>query len=275
MGLAAAGFTVPFAIQTKAIPVALTGRDVCGRAKTGSGKTLAFGVPMLARLSGEADTRRPLAMVSGTDSGVGSAGRRGPRSRCRRVQSHRAGCLWRRLAPSADRGAQSRRRRDRRNSAASHRPLEGERARPQQGRDRGARRSRSHGRRWLHAAGRMDPPQGHRLPPDHVVLGNPRRRCRAPRSPVHEGSDRSSHRFGHRHGRHDASSVSCRSSHGQRQGRSSDCFRRRQGAGVLPDEAGVRSCRASVAGSRRAGNGDPRRSCPGVAREGDASVRRR
>ena len=63
MGLAAAGFTAPFAIQTKAIPVALTGRDVCGRAKTGSGKTLAFGVPMLARLTGEADSRRPLAMV--------------------------------------------------------------------------------------------------------------------------------------------------------------------------------------------------------------------
>ncbi len=63
MGLAAAGFTAPFAIQTKAIPVALTGRDVCGRAKTGSGKTLAFGVPMLARLTGEAESRRPLAMV--------------------------------------------------------------------------------------------------------------------------------------------------------------------------------------------------------------------
>src|SRR6187401_3610066 len=63
LSLAAAGFTTPFAIQTKAIPVALTGRDVCGRAKTGSGKTLAFGVPMLARLTGEADSRRPLAMV--------------------------------------------------------------------------------------------------------------------------------------------------------------------------------------------------------------------
>jgi superfamily II DNA/RNA helicase len=45
------GFAAPFAIQTKAIPVALTGRDVCGRAKTGSGKTLAFGVPLLARLT--------------------------------------------------------------------------------------------------------------------------------------------------------------------------------------------------------------------------------
>src|SRR4029079_9290146 len=54
MGLAAAGFTAPFAIQTKAIPVALTGRDVCGRAKTGSGKTLAVRVAMLARLSGAA-----------------------------------------------------------------------------------------------------------------------------------------------------------------------------------------------------------------------------
>lgn len=63
LGLAAAGFTQPFAIQTKAIPVALEGRDVCGRAKTGSGKTLAFGVPMLARLSGGHEPRRPTGLV--------------------------------------------------------------------------------------------------------------------------------------------------------------------------------------------------------------------
>jgi superfamily II DNA/RNA helicase len=63
LGLGAAGFTTPFAIQTKAIPVALTGRDVCGRAKTGSGKTLAFGVPMLARLTGEGEPRRPRGLV--------------------------------------------------------------------------------------------------------------------------------------------------------------------------------------------------------------------
>jgi superfamily II DNA/RNA helicase len=63
MGLRAAGFEAPFAIQSKAIPVALTGRDVCGRAKTGSGKTLAFGVPMLARLMGEAEPNRPLGLV--------------------------------------------------------------------------------------------------------------------------------------------------------------------------------------------------------------------
>ncbi|MEM8745757.1 MAG: DEAD/DEAH box helicase, partial [Actinomycetota bacterium] len=49
VGLAACGFAQPFNIQTEAIPVAMGGDDVCGRAKTGSGKTLAFGVPMLAR----------------------------------------------------------------------------------------------------------------------------------------------------------------------------------------------------------------------------------
>ena len=63
LGLAAAGFSAPFAIQTKAIPVALTGRDVCGRAKTGSGKTLAFGVPMLARLVGQGEPMRPRGLV--------------------------------------------------------------------------------------------------------------------------------------------------------------------------------------------------------------------
>ena len=54
-GLAAAGFAQPFAIQTEAIPVAMLGRDVCGRARTGSGKTLAFGVPMMARILDEAE----------------------------------------------------------------------------------------------------------------------------------------------------------------------------------------------------------------------------
>jgi superfamily II DNA/RNA helicase len=62
-GLAAAGFAAPFMIQTEAIPVALEGRDVCGRAKTGSGKTLAFGVPMLSRLSGRAEPSSPLGLV--------------------------------------------------------------------------------------------------------------------------------------------------------------------------------------------------------------------
>ncbi|HEY3484687.1 MAG TPA: DEAD/DEAH box helicase [Ilumatobacteraceae bacterium] len=62
-GLAAAGFAQPFAIQTEAIPVAMAGRDVCGRAKTGSGKTLAFGVPMLAHITERAAPSRPLGLV--------------------------------------------------------------------------------------------------------------------------------------------------------------------------------------------------------------------
>ncbi|CAN5724590.1 hypothetical protein BH24ACT6_BH24ACT6_00440 [soil metagenome] len=62
-GLAAAGFAEPFKIQHAAIPIALEGRDVCGRAQTGSGKTLAFGVPMLARITDEAAPRRPLGLV--------------------------------------------------------------------------------------------------------------------------------------------------------------------------------------------------------------------
>jgi superfamily II DNA/RNA helicase len=62
-GLAACGFAQPFAIQTEAIPVAVTGKDVCGRAKTGSGKTLAFGVPMLARITDKAEPSRPLGLV--------------------------------------------------------------------------------------------------------------------------------------------------------------------------------------------------------------------
>ena len=62
-GLAAAGFAQPFEIQTAAIPVAMEGRDVCGRARTGSGKTLAFGVPMLARILDSAKPAAPLGLV--------------------------------------------------------------------------------------------------------------------------------------------------------------------------------------------------------------------
>ena len=62
-GLAAAGFAQPFKIQTAAIPVAMAGRDVCGRARTGSGKTLAFGVPMLARILDPAEPACPRGLV--------------------------------------------------------------------------------------------------------------------------------------------------------------------------------------------------------------------
>jgi superfamily II DNA/RNA helicase len=50
--LEAGGIREPFAIQARALPDALAGRDVLGRAQTGSGKTLAFGLPLLTRLAG-------------------------------------------------------------------------------------------------------------------------------------------------------------------------------------------------------------------------------
>ena len=50
--LAARDIHEPFAIQARALPDALAGRDVLGRAQTGSGKTLAFGLPLLTRLAG-------------------------------------------------------------------------------------------------------------------------------------------------------------------------------------------------------------------------------
>ena len=54
-GLLEAGITDPFEIQAKAIPDALAGRDVCGKAKTGSGKTIAFGLPLIERTKRAAD----------------------------------------------------------------------------------------------------------------------------------------------------------------------------------------------------------------------------
>ncbi|CAA7391397.1 unnamed protein product [Spirodela intermedia] len=44
------GYQKPTPIQAACIPLALTGRDVCGSAVTGSGKTAAFSLPVLERL---------------------------------------------------------------------------------------------------------------------------------------------------------------------------------------------------------------------------------
>jgi len=49
--LAQLNYQTPTPIQSHAIPVVLTGRDVLARAQTGTGKTAAFGLPMLDRLA--------------------------------------------------------------------------------------------------------------------------------------------------------------------------------------------------------------------------------
>ena len=48
------GYTQPTPIQTQAIPVVLSGRDLLGAAQTGTGKTAAFALPMLQLLSSKA-----------------------------------------------------------------------------------------------------------------------------------------------------------------------------------------------------------------------------
>ena len=52
------GYTQPTPIQAQAIPLVLTGRDLCGIAQTGTGKTAAFALPILDRLA-----RSPKALV--------------------------------------------------------------------------------------------------------------------------------------------------------------------------------------------------------------------
>ncbi len=47
------GFTTPSAIQERAVPALLDGRDLLGVAQTGTGKTAAFGLPLLAAVDPE------------------------------------------------------------------------------------------------------------------------------------------------------------------------------------------------------------------------------
>ncbi len=46
-----AGFTTPFPIQERAIPVLLEGSDVIGQAHTGTGKTIAYALPILQTIT--------------------------------------------------------------------------------------------------------------------------------------------------------------------------------------------------------------------------------
>ena len=47
------GFEEASPIQSKAIPVIMSGKDVIGQAQTGTGKTAAFGIPMLQKIDEE------------------------------------------------------------------------------------------------------------------------------------------------------------------------------------------------------------------------------
>jgi ATP-dependent RNA helicase RhlE len=49
-GVQSMGYVEPTAIQVRAIPIILGGKDVIGSAQTGTGKTAAFGLPILTKL---------------------------------------------------------------------------------------------------------------------------------------------------------------------------------------------------------------------------------
>ncbi|MBI2360326.1 MAG: DEAD/DEAH box helicase [Deltaproteobacteria bacterium] len=49
-GVRASGYTDPTAVQLRAIPVVMSGRDLIGSSQTGTGKTAAFALPILSRL---------------------------------------------------------------------------------------------------------------------------------------------------------------------------------------------------------------------------------
>ena len=55
----AAGMTEPKPIQVMAIPPHLAGKDVLGLAQTGSGKTAAFSLPILSKIMGLGNRRKP------------------------------------------------------------------------------------------------------------------------------------------------------------------------------------------------------------------------
>ncbi|NND83530.1 MAG: DEAD/DEAH box helicase [Acidimicrobiia bacterium] len=61
--LTSKGFEHPFPIQADAIPDAIAGRDVCGKAKTGSGKTFAFGLPVIQKVAAGSGGPQALILV--------------------------------------------------------------------------------------------------------------------------------------------------------------------------------------------------------------------
>jgi ATP-dependent RNA helicase RhlE len=61
-GVRAAGYTDPTAIQLRAIPLLLSGRDLVGCAQTGTGKTAAFALPLLSRLGAHGPATRALVL---------------------------------------------------------------------------------------------------------------------------------------------------------------------------------------------------------------------
>ncbi|CEP64234.1 ATP-dependent RNA helicase LALA0_S10e05556g [Lachancea lanzarotensis] len=62
-GLSKQYFVRPTEIQAAAIPLALDGHDIMGKASTGSGKTLAYGIPILEKLVADQSGSKPIGII--------------------------------------------------------------------------------------------------------------------------------------------------------------------------------------------------------------------
>lgn len=70
-GIQAAKFHKPTPIQEKTIPLAVSGKDVIGKATTGSGKTLAYGIPILEKYLSQLEEIRTTRKESKVPSPAG------------------------------------------------------------------------------------------------------------------------------------------------------------------------------------------------------------
>ena len=65
------GFMAPTPVQTRAIPVLQSGRDLFAQAQTGTGKTAAFAIPILEKV--DASLKRPQALTDARARAAGDA----------------------------------------------------------------------------------------------------------------------------------------------------------------------------------------------------------
>ena len=173
--LAAENYLNPTPIQTQAIPLVLSGRDVLGIAQTGTGKTAAFGLPLLQRLAEHPAAIRSARRARAHPGAHARARAPDPRQPADlRPQSEAALCRHprRREPEQAGLGAAQRRRHPRRHARPPARPRRSEARPPQHGEHAHHRRSRPHVRHGLPA----------RRAPDRVAAfrGSASRCCSPP-----------------------------------------------------------------------------------------------
>lgn len=81
------GFEESTPIQERAIPVAMTGRDLIGQAQTGTGKTVAFGIPLISRIDPTEARVKALVMTPTRELAIQVADEIGKLTRFKGVRS--------------------------------------------------------------------------------------------------------------------------------------------------------------------------------------------